>query len=69
MNPIIKTNKSKHILARIWLLNGLPVETKLIGINDPRIEVYKEACVQGLIASYEIVEMTCTSKTITHSDI
>ena len=70
MNPIIKTNnKSKHILMRIWLLNGLTQEIKMVGINDPRIAVWQEACGQGLIAAYKIVEMTCTSKTIELSDI
>jgi hypothetical protein len=65
MNPIIKpNNKSKHILMRIWLLNGLTQEIKMVGINDPRIAVWQEACGQGLVAAYEIVEVTCSNRVI-----
>jgi hypothetical protein len=65
MNPIIKpNNKSKHILMRIWLLNGLTQEIKMVGINDPRIDVWQNAHAQDLIADWEIVEVTCSNRVI-----
>lgn len=49
---------------RIWLLNGMPVETKMVGINDPRIDIWTEAARLDLIADFELVEVTCSNRVI-----
>jgi hypothetical protein len=64
MNPIIKTNKAKHVLLRVQLHNGTPIEIKLVGTRDPRADVWREAYALNLVADYEIVEVSGTVKVI-----
>ena len=52
------------ILARITLADGSTVEFKMVGAHDPRLEVYKDAVQQGLMAKLEIVKSVATHEVI-----